>query len=64
MFLWNTRITQYCSKCKTEFMVDTRHPKCKTHLCFTRVLEKYDGYCLRCYINMFPDKPVSKNYKK
>jgi len=24
---------------------------------------KYDGHCLRCFIYLFPDKPVSKNYK-
>jgi hypothetical protein len=53
----------YCLQCKQDYMVDTRHPKCKTHLCFTRVLDKYDGYCLFCYINLFPDKPVSRNYK-
>jgi hypothetical protein len=25
--------------------------------------KKYDGYCLYCYIHLFPDKPVSRNYK-
>jgi len=30
---------------------------------FTRVHDKYDGYCLFCYINLFPDKPVTRNYK-
>ena len=44
-------------------MVDVKHPMCKTYLCSTRVQEKYDGYCLYCYINMFPDKPVARNYK-
>jgi len=29
----------------------------------TRVGVKYEGYCLVCYINLFPDKPVSRNYK-
>jgi len=27
------------------------------------ISEKYDGYFLFCYINLFPDKPVSRNYK-
>jgi hypothetical protein len=53
----------YCSLHKLDNMVDCIHPKCKTHLCFTIVLDKYDGYCLRCYINLFPEKSVSKNYK-
>ena len=25
--------------------------------------EKYDGYCLFCYVNLFPDKKLTKNYK-
>ena len=28
-----------------------------------RVEDKYDGYCLRCFIYLFPDKPISRNYK-
>jgi len=57
------QLPRYCIKCKTEEMIDVKHQMCKTHLCGTRVLEKYDGYCLRCFINLFPEKPVSKNYK-
>jgi hypothetical protein len=53
----------FCSAHKFEGMIDVKHPTCKTHLCFTRVKEKYDGYCLRCFIHLFPDKPVTKNYK-
>ena len=53
----------YCAKHKKEGMVDVKHTTCKTYLCSTRVQEKYDGYCLFCYINTFPDKPVSRNYK-
>ena len=44
-------------------MVNVKDKTCKTYLCSTQVQEKYDGYCLFCYINMFPDKPVSRNYK-
>ena len=25
--------------------------------------KKYDGHCLRCFIHLFPDKPVTRNYK-
>jgi len=53
----------YCVKHKIEGMLDIKHKKCKTQLCTTRVLNKYDGYCLFCYMNLFPDKPVSRNYK-
>ena len=53
----------YCVTHKTDGMVDVKHDTCKTYLCSTRVNEKYDGYCLFCYMNLFPDKPVSRNYK-
>ncbi len=53
----------YCATHKKKGMIDVKHKTCKTHLCSTRVQEKYDGYCLFCYINLFPDKPVSRNYK-
>ena len=53
----------YCSDHKTEGMVDVKNKTCKSDWCSTRVQEKYDGYCLFCYIYLFPDKPVSRNYK-
>ena len=53
----------YCSEHKLEGMVDIIHKTCKSDWCSTRVAEKYDGYCLYCYMNLFPDKPVSRNYK-
>ena len=55
--------TLYCFQHKKEGMVDVKHKNCKSLWCSTRVQEKYDGYCLFCYINLFPDKPVSRNYK-
>ena len=55
--------TLYCSAHKLEGMVDVKHDLCKSEWCSTRVQEKYDGYCLFCYINLFPEKPVSRNYK-
>jgi hypothetical protein len=36
---------------------------CKVPLCETRGQTKYDGYCVRCFVNLFPDKPNSRNYK-
>ena len=53
----------YCSQHKLEGMVDVKNKTCKTYLCPIHVNEKYDGYCLRCYIHLYPDKPVSRNYK-
>ena len=53
----------YCGTHRKEGMIDVKHHRCKTHLCSTRVHEKYDGYCLHCYMHLFPDKPVYRNYK-
>jgi hypothetical protein len=53
----------YCSAHKLQWMVDVVNRTCKTYLCSTQVTEKYDGYCRFCYMNLFPDKPVSRNYK-
>jgi hypothetical protein len=54
---------KYCILCKTSDMVDVKHPLCKTHLCGTRVTKKYNGYCVRCFVYMFPEMPVARNYK-
>jgi hypothetical protein len=54
---------KYCFNCKLEGMIDAIHKRCKTNLCDTRPQEKFEGYCFRCFIYTYPDKPVSKNYK-
>ena len=54
---------RYCNDHKLDNMVDVINKKCLNEWCQTRATEKYDGYCFYCYINMFPDKPVSRNYK-
>ena len=38
------------SLCKSTYCETIKHPKC-------------DGYCMRCYIWVFPDNPISRNYK-
>lgn len=55
----------YCVIHKKEGMIDVKHVNetCKSSWCSTHVQGKYDGYCLFCYMNLFPDKPVSRNYK-
>ena len=53
----------FCNAHKKEGMVDVKNKTCKSEWCSTRVQEKYDGYCIFCYMNLFPDKPVSRNYK-
>ena len=53
----------YCSTHKKDGMVNVISKTCHSEWCSTIVQEKYDGYCLFCYMNLFPDKPVSRNYK-
>ena len=55
--------TMYCVKHKKEGMIDVTHKQCKSEWCTTIVQKKYDGYCVYCYMNLFPDKHVSRNYK-
>jgi hypothetical protein len=62
-FNYKDKKPEYCKSHKLDDMVDVTHKTCKTHLCDTRVNEKYEGYCLFCYIHIFPDKPVVRNYK-
>lgn len=53
----------YCFDHKLDGMIDVKHNICKTPLCYTRVTKKYEGYCLSCFVHLFPDKPNTKNYK-
>ena len=36
---------------------------CKSPWCETAKNPKYEGYCLSCFVNLFPDRPNTKNYK-
>jgi hypothetical protein len=36
---------------------------CKSSWCETHANSKYEGYCLNCFIHLFPDRPNSRNYK-
>lgn len=54
----------YCNKHKLDNMINVISKSCKSDWCSTIPRDnKYDGYCLFCYINLFPDKPISRNYK-
>jgi hypothetical protein len=57
------KIPLYCTLHKKEDMIDVRHKTCLVELCDTIVTNKYNGYCIRCFIHLFPDEPVSCNYK-
>jgi hypothetical protein len=53
----------YCVKHKYQTMIDIRHPSCKNDWCNTQVTNKYEGYCFYCFVHMFPEKPIPRNYK-
>jgi hypothetical protein len=36
---------------------------CKSEWCETIGNRKYEGYCLRCYVYKYPDRPNARNYK-
>lgn len=36
---------------------------CKSEWCEIIVSSKYEGYCLNCFIHIFPDRPNARNYK-
>lgn len=48
---------RYCKPCGGKYL-------CKSEWCeITPRNKKYEGYCLRCFVNLFPDKPNTRNYK-
>jgi hypothetical protein len=53
----------YCKQHKKDGMIDVISKTCMSDWCNTQVTEKYEGYCLFCYVNLFPDKEISRNYK-
>jgi hypothetical protein len=57
------KIAKYCSGCKLPGTIDIRHPKCKSSWCNTYGNKRYDDYCRYCFIHLFPDIPISRNYK-
>ncbi len=54
----------YCVSHKKEHMINVCHKSCKNDWCNIRISNpKYEGYCLNCFMHIFPDKPLSRNYK-
>ena len=46
----------YCKKCDGSYL-------CKSIWCESYRNKKYNGYCLLCCVNLFPDIKISRNYK-
>lgn len=53
----------YCIDHKTDSMINTEHSLCIIYMCGRRKIEKYDNHCMTCYINLYPEKPISRNFK-
>ena len=54
----------YCKDHKLDGMIGVTHKTCKNDWCNTHVKnKKYEGYCLRCFMYTYPDKPIARNYK-
>lgn len=56
-------IAKYCTSHKKDGMINVKNKLCKSPFCHTVIRGKYEDYCLRCFIHIFPDKPVVRNYK-
>lgn len=53
----------YCSKHKKENMIDIISKCCKECNDTQVKNKKYKGYCLRCFIDTFPDEKITSNHK-
>jgi hypothetical protein len=57
---------RFCITHKQDGMINVLAKYCigPGYQCDTQVYNKaYKGYCLRCFVHLFPDKPVARNYK-
>ncbi len=68
------RAKDYCKKCKGSQICEHGKRKsrckdcggsalCKSSWCSVIGNRKYNGYCLRCCVHLFPDIKVARNYK-
>jgi hypothetical protein len=55
---------RFCVEHKTDDMVVVVGKKCKNEWCDERFTNnKYEDYCIRCFVHLFPEKQVARNYK-
>ncbi len=53
----------YCTRCKDYNMIQLTGNTCKNGDCLTRATKKYKGYCRWCFVHLFPNEPIAKNFK-
>ena len=52
----------YCKEHKLDNMIDIKHKKCKNTDCNIRANKKYKDYCFNCFIIIFPEHNIIRNY--
>jgi hypothetical protein len=59
-----TTITLFCNQHKEPDMIDVKSKRCALDGCETFAKNaKNRGYCMPCFIHVFPTEPVSRNYR-
>jgi hypothetical protein len=58
-----SKTASYCVTHKLENMVDVRSKTCVSDWCSTIPGRRYRGYCVCCFVYLFPDERVSRDYK-
>jgi hypothetical protein len=54
----------HCYDCKTSGMINVNAKRCLTEHCDTYAWNpNYEDYFMRCFMYVFPDKPIARNYK-
>lgn len=55
----------YCYDHKLDGMIDVKHLKCNTNLCYTRQNPNPQllGHCTRCFIHLYPESNLFRNFK-
>ncbi len=54
---------EYCKICATPDMIDVTHNLCIQCNETRADNQKYKKHCLRCFMYLFPDEPITKNFK-
>jgi len=61
---YNETKPKFCINHKLPEMVDITGKRCLSSWCFERSYSSScEGYCVRCYVHLFPDKPIVRNFK-
>ena len=59
-----TKKATHCVTHRSSEMVNVKGKRCVSEWCDTQVgNNKYKGYCLQCFVYLFPDNQIVRNYK-